>query len=74
MIKNSSNSKNIKIKNYLEISDKKDIPSNIFRQELTTWEHINSGIKKTTIVRSFDEEKHIDSYVSEPIIIKSSIK
>ena len=73
MIKNSSNSKNIKIKN-LEISDKKDIPSNIFRQELTTWEHTNSGIKKTTIVRSFDEEKHIDSYVSEPIIIKSSIK
>ena len=74
MIKNSSNSKNIKIKNYLEISDKKDIPSNIFRQELTTWEHTNSGIKKTTIVRSFDEEKHIDSYVSEPIIIKSFIK
>tara|TARA_B100000963_G_C22550640_1_gene636607 strand:- start:433 stop:657 length:225 start_codon:yes stop_codon:yes gene_type:complete len=74
MIKDSSNSKNIKIKNYLEIPDKKNISSKIFRQELTTWEHTNSGIKKTTIVRSFDEEKHIDSYVSEPIIIKSFIK
>ena len=70
MIKNSSNSKNIKIKNYLEIPDKKDISSNTFRQELITWEQTNSGIKKTTIVRSFDEEKHIDSYTSEPIAFK----
>ena len=74
MTKNNSNSKNIKIRNYLEISDKKNLPTKIFRQELITWEHTNNGIKKTTIVRSFDEEKHIDSYFSEPIMFKSNIK
>ena len=43
------------------------VPSSVFRQELVTWEHTDSGIKRTTIVRSFNVEKQIDSYISEPI-------
>ena len=53
----------------------KDIPikpNSIFRQELATWEYTDSGIKRTTIIRSFDGNKHIDSYISEPIAFKKS--
>ena len=51
----------------------KDIPikpNSIFRQELATWEYTDSGIKRTTIIRIFDSNKHIDSYISEPIAFK----
>ena len=41
--------------------------STLFRQELVTWEHTDSGIKRTTVVRSFNGEKQIDTYISEPI-------
>lgn len=43
------------------------VPSSVFRQELVTWEHTDSGIKRTTVVRSFNGEKQIDTYISEPI-------
>ena len=43
------------------------VPSSVFRQELVTWEHTDSGIKRTTIIRSFNGEKQLDSYISEPI-------
>ena len=45
------------------------VPSSVFRQELVTWEHTDSGIKRTTVVRSFDGNGHIDSYKSEPIAL-----
>ena len=43
------------------------VPSSVFRQELVTWEHTDSGIKRTTVVRSFNAKKQLDSYISEPI-------
>ena len=43
-------------------------PLSVFRQELVTWEKTKSGIKRTTIVRSFNNKKHLDSYVSEPFV------
>ena len=45
-----------------------DPPLSVFRQELVTWEKTKSGIKRTTIVRSFNNKKHVDSYVSEPFV------
>ena len=46
------------------------VPSSVFRQELATWEHTDSGIKRTTVVRSFNGNGQIDSYTSEPIAFK----
>ena len=46
------------------------VPSTLFRQELVTWEHTDSGIKRTTVVRSFNGNGQIDSYTSEPIAFK----
>ena len=47
-------------------------PVSIFRQELVTWENTKNGIKRTTIVRIFNNNKHVDNYISEPFTIKSS--
>ena len=47
-------------------------PLSVFRQELVTWESTKNGIKRTTIVRSFNNNKHVDNYISEPFTIKSS--
>ena len=47
-------------------------PVSVFRQELVTWENTKNGIKRTTIVRSFNGKKQIDSYISEPITFKTS--
>ena len=46
------------------------VSNSVFRQELATWEHTNSGIKRTTIIRSFNSNGQIDSYISEPIAFK----
>ena len=43
-------------------------PLSVFRQALVTWEKTKSGIKRTTIVRCFNNKKHLDSYVSEPFV------
>jgi len=48
------------------------VPSSVFRQELVTWEHTDSGIKRTTIIRSFNGEKQLDSYISEPMTLKKN--
>ena len=47
-----------------------NVPNAVFRQELATWEHTDSGIKRTTVVRSFNGNGQIDSYISEPIVFK----
>ena len=47
-------------------------PISVFRQELVTWENTKNGIKRTTIVRSFNNNKHVDNYIYEPFTIKSS--
>ena len=47
-------------------------PVSVFRQELVTWESTKNGIKRTTIVRSFNNNKHVDNYISEPFTFKSS--
>ena len=44
-----------------------NVPNAVFRQELATWEHTDSGIKRTTVVRIFNGNVQIDSYTSEPI-------
>ena len=51
-----------------------EIPQSIFRQELITWSHTKNGINKTTLVRNFSKDKHIDSFISEPIIFGKDLK
>ena len=46
------------------------VPVSIFRQELVTWEYTENGIKRTTVVRNFSDDKNTDSYTSEPIALK----
>ena len=70
MKKSYTNSKHKNIGNCLQISENKNLPSKMFRQELITWEYTNTGIKKTTTVRTFNEDNYIDSFVSEPIVFK----
>lgn len=41
------------------------IPSFVFTQELVTWKHIKSGIKRTTFIRSFKDKSDVDNYISE---------
>ena len=48
------------------------VPSALFRQELVTWEHKDKGIKRTTVVRNFNSNGQIDSYISEPIGFKKN--
>ena len=52
--------------------EKTKVPSSVFRQELATWEHTDSGIKRTTIVRIFNGNGQTDSYLSEPIAFKKT--
>ena len=47
-------------------------PVSVFRQELVTWQNTKNGIKRTTIVRSFNNNKHVDNYISEHFTFKSS--
>ena len=51
-----------------------EVPKSIFRQELITWSHTKNGINKTTLVRNFSNERHIDSFISEPIIFERDMK
>ena len=59
-------------KNDSKTSNVLEPPVSVFRQELVTWENTKNGIKRTTIVRSFNNNKHVDNYISEPFTIKSS--
>ena len=52
----------------------KEVPQSIFRQELVTWSYTENGVNKTTLVRNFTREKHIDSFISEPIIFGKGLK
>ena len=52
----------------------KEVPQSIFRQELVTWSYTENGVNKTTLVRNFTKEKHIDSFISEPIIFGKDLK
>ena len=51
-----------------------EVPQSIFRQELVTWSYTENGVNKTTLVRNFTKEKHIDSFISEPIIFGKDLK
>ena len=51
-----------------------EVPQSIFRQELITWSHTKNGINKTTLIRNFSRERHIDSFISEPIIFDKDLK
>ena len=48
------------------------VPSTLFRQELATWEHTDDGIKRTTVVRNFNGNDQVDSYISEPMAFKKN--
>ena len=52
----------------------KEVPQSIFRQELVTWSYTENGVKKTKLIRNFTKEKHIDSFISEPIIFGKDVK
>ena len=55
---------------HLKNEENTKVPSSVFRQELATWEHTDNGIKITTVVRSFNGNDQVDSYISEPIAFK----
>ena len=57
----------------LENLNNNKVPTSIFRQELVTWEHTENGIKRTTVVRNFSDDKNTDSYTSEPIAFKRKV-
>ena len=50
----------------------KKVPSTLFRQELATWEHTDNGIKRTTVVRNFNDNDQVDTYISEPMAFKKN--
>ena len=50
--------------------EKTKVPITLFRQELATWEHTDNGIKRTTVVRNFNGNDQVDSYISEPMALK----
>lgn len=41
------------------------ISDRIFMQEINTWEYIDAGIKKTTLIRKFRKNDHNDHFISE---------
>ncbi len=57
----------------LENLNNNKVPASVFRQELITWEHTENGIKRTTIVRNFSDNKNTDSYTSEPIAFERKV-
>ena len=59
--------------NCLETLNNNKVPTSVFRQELVTWEHTENGIKRTTVVRNFSDDKNTDSYTSEPIAFKRKV-
>ena len=58
---------------FLENLNNNKVPTSVFRQELVTWEHTENGIKRTTVVRNFSDDKNADSYTSEPIAFKRKV-
>ena len=48
------------------------VPSTLFRQELATWEYTDDGIKRTTVIRHFNSNDQVDSYISKPIAFKKN--
>lgn len=44
--------------------------NNVFRQEITTYEFVDSGIKKTTMTREFVNGDHYDNTVSHIFVNK----
>ena len=63
-----------KSNSFSENKSDKEVPQSIFRQELVTWSYTENGVNKTTLVRNFTKEKHIDSFISEPIIFGKDLK
>jgi len=51
-----------------------EVPESIFRQELITWAYTKNGVNRTTLIRNFSKERHIDSFISEPIIFGKDLK
>jgi hypothetical protein len=41
---------------------------NVFRQEITTYEYVENGMKKTTTVREFTNNDHYDSTVAHVFV------
>lgn len=42
-------------------------PKSVFKQELITWEETDDGLVRKSLTRDFLQDRHYDSYVSEPI-------
>ena len=43
-------------------------PKSVFKQELITWEETEDGLIRKYLTRNFLQDRHYDSYVSEPIL------
>ena len=41
--------------------------SNVFKQELVTWERTEFGLQISRIERSFDTDRHSDNHISTPL-------
>ena len=42
-------------------------PSNVFKQELVTWERTEFGIRISRVERSFDTDKYSYNHISMPL-------
>ena len=64
--------KNINTTTFYANSKNVKVPNSIFKQELVTWENTKNGIKKTTVIRSFNDNGYLDNYISEPFAFGNS--
>ena len=45
--------------------------SNVLKQELITYEQTAYGLKVTRLERSFNDDSHLDSFTSSPVVLGS---
>ena len=46
-------------------------PSNVFKQELVTWERTEFGLRISRVERSSDTDRHSDNHISTPLLLPS---
>ena len=42
-------------------------PSNVFKQELVTWERTEFGLRISRVERLFNTDSHTDNHISTPL-------
>ena len=46
----------------------------VLKQELVTYQQTGSGLKITKLERSFNNDDHLDSYTSTPLLLRSLVE